>query len=338
MHPILKVINSRLLKKTSLFNVCYFVTYRCNARCSFCDLGNKALEKPELTTAQSKQLIDDLASMDVRSISLVGGEPTTREDLHHIISHIRAHGIKALVVTNGLKIRQDLVDARPDFISVSLDFADASHDRYRNVKGAYKKAIRALAFYSSQKRTFGHGLGVNIILLKENMYRLRDIIEIARGGGADSVSIQPPVRAQFRDEADGPLEFDDADIGEVERILDDLKREYGEYISQSRMFLQNIPHYLGGRAGHEMFCFAGGTFLNVDPCGDVVPCLYMPPVGNVVQDRLRDIVGKASFRQVHQRIIRGQCPGCYCPDILEPNLLFHPRHWPELLRKARRKL
>ena len=151
-----KVIASRFLPRAYLLNACFFVTYRCNAQCSFCNLGNRDLPAPELNTNEVKHIFDDMHTQGVRQVSLVGGEPMLRKDLPELITHLRQLDIFVSVVTNGFWVREDVLASKPDMLHVSLDSIGTQHDRLRNVRNGFQKALTAIKQYSALKSRYGY--------------------------------------------------------------------------------------------------------------------------------------------------------------------------------------
>lgn len=75
------------------------VTRRCNLACTYCNEYDD-FSKP-VPTAELLHRIDLLAALGTTVITLTGGEPLLHPDLELVIQRIRAHGIVAVMVTNG---------------------------------------------------------------------------------------------------------------------------------------------------------------------------------------------------------------------------------------------
>jgi len=68
----------RLIKKPVLCN--YYVTYRCNAKCDFCDIWEKP--SPLITIEDVESNLLDLRKLGVKVIDFTGGEPLLHPRLH----------------------------------------------------------------------------------------------------------------------------------------------------------------------------------------------------------------------------------------------------------------
>ena len=129
--------------------VVWNMTRRCNLRCLHCYSQSRDEAYPdELTTAEGKALIDDLAAFSCPVILLSGGEPLMRPDLPELVRHAANRGVRAVISTNGTLITGDFARTFKEFglsyVGVSLDGLRETHDRFRGVAGAYDKALAGI--------------------------------------------------------------------------------------------------------------------------------------------------------------------------------------------------
>jgi MoaA/NifB/PqqE/SkfB family radical SAM enzyme len=114
----------------------YYLTYRCNARCHFCDIW--ALEpKQEADLATITHNLQDLRRLGIKYVDFTGGEPLLKENVREIFAEAKRQGFTTSMTTNTIlypkraKEMQGLVD----FLNFSLDGADAeTHNQSRGVK------------------------------------------------------------------------------------------------------------------------------------------------------------------------------------------------------------
>ncbi len=88
----------RLIRKPVLCN--YYVTYRCNAQCSFCDIWEKP--SPYITEENVRENLRDLKKMGVKVIDFTGGEPLLHRELHVFLRIAKEMGFITTVTTNAL--------------------------------------------------------------------------------------------------------------------------------------------------------------------------------------------------------------------------------------------
>src|SRR5437660_10933153 len=81
------------------------VTYRCNERCVHCYLDHD--DHGEMTLAEIKDLLDQLAGAGVFFLTISGGEIFLRPDLFDILEHARALMFSVKIKTNAILIREE---------------------------------------------------------------------------------------------------------------------------------------------------------------------------------------------------------------------------------------
>ena len=78
--------NMRKRQAINPFYASYKVTNRCNFRCKFCNVWHE--KTPILDTAGAVQVLDNLERAGIFLLSLEGGEPLLRDDIHEILRHV----------------------------------------------------------------------------------------------------------------------------------------------------------------------------------------------------------------------------------------------------------
>lgn len=103
------------------------VTNRCNLTCPHCYTNaTRRRQAPELTTAQCRQVIDELVTLGTRWIGWTGGEPLLRDDLEDLARYALDRGdIRSGLTTNGVLLDERRVErlaaAGIRRVQVSLD-------------------------------------------------------------------------------------------------------------------------------------------------------------------------------------------------------------------------
>ncbi len=128
--------------------VVWNVTRRCNLKCVHCyaqAIDQDQIPPDELTTAEGKALLDDLAQFGAPVVLFSGGEPLVRADLPELAAYAVAKGMRAVISTNGTLIRpavaRELKEIGLSYVGISLDGLAEVNDRFRGVKGAFRKAL-----------------------------------------------------------------------------------------------------------------------------------------------------------------------------------------------------
>jgi radical SAM protein with 4Fe4S-binding SPASM domain len=129
--------------------VVWNVTRACNLACRHCYANAKRTPGPdELTNAEARAFLEDLAAYGVPAVLISGGEPLARPDLLELIAHGVALGLRFTLSTNGTlitpEVAGDLAEAGLVYAGVSIDGPEAQHDRQRCEEGAYRASVRGL--------------------------------------------------------------------------------------------------------------------------------------------------------------------------------------------------
>lgn len=123
----------RLKKGPVLCN--YYLTFRCNAKCNFCDIWEKP--SPYVTIENVRENLLDLKRMGVSVIDFTGGEPLLHQQLPEILKLAKSLGFITTVTTNTLlypKMASKL-HGLIDMLHFSLDDPDEQlHNESRGVK------------------------------------------------------------------------------------------------------------------------------------------------------------------------------------------------------------
>jgi MoaA/NifB/PqqE/SkfB family radical SAM enzyme len=122
----------RLVNKPVLCN--YYLTYRCNASCHFCDIWEKP--SPYVGIKEVEENLHALKRLDVKVIDFTGGEPLLHRQLPDFLTMAKNMGFITTVTTNCLLYPKFAAYLRGkiDMLHFSLDYADAAlHDQSRGV-------------------------------------------------------------------------------------------------------------------------------------------------------------------------------------------------------------
>lgn len=153
--------------------VVWNMTQRCNLKCVHCYAHAKDRTfEGELTTAQGKALIDDLAAFGSPVILFSGGEPTIHPDLPELAQYAVGKGMRAVISTNGTLITEEMAHTLKEiglsYVGISLDGLETIHDKFRAVKGSFQAALQGIR--NTQKAGIKVGLRFTI-----NRFNYQDI-------------------------------------------------------------------------------------------------------------------------------------------------------------------
>lgn len=113
----------------------YYVTYRCNARCGFCDIWEQP--SPRIAIEDAERNLDDLKRLGVRVIDFTGGEPLLHTELPTLLRMAKDRGFLTTVTSNGLLYPKQASSLKGliDLLHFSIDSPlPAEHNASRGVK------------------------------------------------------------------------------------------------------------------------------------------------------------------------------------------------------------
>src|SRR5579859_898113 len=103
MSGLLQEMTEKALKLNIPISVQIDLTYRCNERCVHCYLDHD--DHGEMTTAEIKHLLDEMAEAGVFILTLSGGEIFLRKDFFEILEYARLQrGFCVKLKTNAILI------------------------------------------------------------------------------------------------------------------------------------------------------------------------------------------------------------------------------------------
>ncbi|MCL2592286.1 MAG: radical SAM protein [Defluviitaleaceae bacterium] len=165
------------------------VTMGCNMRCAHCGSSCKEPLPDELTTDEALSLVDQIAELGLKWITISGGEPLTRVDLPIIIERFVSHSIVVNIITNGWllepQMAEKLKNSGVSTIAISLDGTEKTHDKIRQ-EGSYERIFKA--FKALQE--VGIATGAVTTISNENIGELPEMRKILTDNGIKSWQLQ----------------------------------------------------------------------------------------------------------------------------------------------------
>ena len=152
---------------------------RCNLACMHCYSISADIDFPgELDTAEVLRVMADLEACGVPALILSGGEPLLRKDIFQIAGRAKALGFYTALSTNGTLIDAQLAQRIGatgfDYVGISLDGLEATHDKFRRHTGAFGKSLAALRLC----RDLGIKVGVRFTLTQDNAADLPGLLDL----------------------------------------------------------------------------------------------------------------------------------------------------------------
>lgn len=338
--------------------VVWNVTNRCNLKCRHCYLNaEEEAYSDELSTAEAKLFIEDLAQMQVPVLLFSGGEPLVRQDIFELAAYAKTLGIRPVLSTNGTlitsEIAQKLKDAGFQYVGVSIDGAAETHDAFRGIQGAFAQTLQGV----KNAQAAGLKTGMRFTVNKLNYQDLPNVIELAAreeiprfcmyhlvyaGRGKDMVELDvTPAESREIMEMLIAKSLDFHKRGVEMEILTTDNHADGIYI------LRYLAQHQPGRVDEvqELLkmhggCSAGQKMANVNHLGNVHACQFWAhrPLGNIRERKFSEIWTDkhdeflCSLRDKFTKV-EGKCGKCsyreYCGGCRIRAEVVHGNIWGE---------
>ncbi|MCX7591022.1 MAG: radical SAM protein [Kiritimatiellae bacterium] len=260
------------------------LTDRCDCDCMFCGVDYDVNQTGAMMDVHlAVRILDELAGLGNKAIMFCGnGEPLLHPRSGEIIGY-GSRRMSASVTTNGLALDRagiELVDGLEWIrFSVNAGTPEAYAIVHRTKPEMFEIALKNLGAAVERKRTKGLGvtIGVQLVLLEENVHTVTTLAQRVKKLGADYFSVKPYSPHPLSNKH---LKVDYSALAWVEAEVKALETESFRVIFRVRSFEKLGEGKPYGR------CYGTNFFVFISANGDVWAC------NNYVGDR-RFLLGNA---------------------------------------------
>jgi pyrroloquinoline quinone biosynthesis protein E len=260
------------------------LTYRCALHCPYCsnpvDLARQA---SEMTTEQWLRVFSEAEALGVLQLHLTGGEPLARRDLEALVAGARSLGLFTNLITSGVPLVRTrlaaLRDAGLDAVQLSVQGVDAESSNRVAGLDCFDAKLAAAAWV----RELELPLTLNVVLHRDNLDRVAEMIELAERLGAHRLELantQYLGWALANREALLPTR---AQLDRARAIAFAAKKRLEGRLD----VLFVMPDYYSDRPRACMDGW-GRRFIDVAPDGTVLPCHAAASLPGLVFESARD--------------------------------------------------
>jgi pyrroloquinoline quinone biosynthesis protein E len=166
------------------------LTHACPLHCPYCSNPLELVRRStELSAADWQRVFIEAADLGIVQAHLSGGEPLLRADLDEIVAAARQAGIYTQLVTSGVGLTADrlaaLVEAGVNSVQLSVQDARGPNSDWIAGRVSYSAKEKAAALI----RACGLPFGVNVVLHRHNLDQVDELIDLARGWGAERLEL-----------------------------------------------------------------------------------------------------------------------------------------------------
>jgi MoaA/NifB/PqqE/SkfB family radical SAM enzyme len=283
----------------------------------------------ELTIEEIQEMARELSSLGLKRIVFSGGEPILRTDLEEICKIFSIQNVKQTLLTNGVLVKKkiDKLAQYLDELIISIDGANSeTHDAIRGVNSLnlITEGIK------HTKENFPNlDISFRTVIQKNNFRQLNDIIMLGKENGVNRVSFLPvdvyseAFGRENKDVAvnDNSLLLNAGEITELRNIINNIDKKYFErhFVSEPYAKLMGYADYFSSALGESKFplvyCNAPMMSTVITARGDVLPCFFLPKLGNIREKSLIQILNDdeaVSTRKQVRAFEPERCKTCVC--------------------------
>jgi MoaA/NifB/PqqE/SkfB family radical SAM enzyme len=294
----------RLTSKPVLCN--YYVTYRCNAKCSFCDIWEKP--SPYITLEDVAQNLRDLKRLGVQVIDFTGGEPLLHRQIDQMLGMAHDMGFITTLTTNGMlypKLAERL-KGKVDMLHFSLDSSDKDeHDKGRGMP-CYDFVMESIKV----ARELGERPDILFTVFRSNLHQLEEVYQKIVLPNKLLLIINPA------------FEYNGVETGEhlTEEELDYLTafgKRRSVYMNEGFVQLRRD----GGNHVADPVCKAASTTLVISPENELVlPCYHLGEKSYPINGQLYEVYKSQEVEELKRQEGRlPACEGCAINCYMQPS-------------------
>ncbi len=287
----------------------YYVTYRCNASCAFCDIWEKP--SPYVTLSQVQKNLIDLKKLGVKVIDFTGGEPLLHREIGHFLTLAKKMKFITTLTTNALLYSKRALELKGkiDMLHFSLDSLDkAKHDLSRNV-ACYDQLMESIDLAIS----LGERPDILFTISPQNLDEVPAIHEFCVSKKLMLIL--------------NPL-FDYKGVKTEAYFSDDQLKKLSGYGKLKNVFLNQGFIKLRKNGGNDIknpACFAGENTIVISPENELItPCYHLGLKKFKIEDNLYTLYSEFEVKKERDKAGKSKaCASCTINCYMQPSFLTH---------------
>lgn len=298
-------------------------TDNCNMRCIMCNQWRET-KTNELTTAEWKGVIDQLADIKITKIGFNGGEPLLCKDLPEIFAHVTSRGMTPALITSGFLLDEAkleaLLKAGMGHVTLSIDGVGAEYVKIRGREwGRVEKAAELLGKAYQAGRVEAN---IGFVIMKQTLEHLPGVQALCERVGLPlTFSLVDSTPFFFKLEANemtaantnwcGPE--DRKRLRDIQKALTEMKGKNPGAVIGTWASIAYIADYFSDPLHKEIPCTVSQVRVMINSHGEVYGgCWSMGNYGSIREKPLKEIMASPAYRKAHKAMFKKECPGCSC--------------------------
>lgn len=251
-----------------LYTLIAELTYLCPLRCVYCSNPMDLAAHPDrLSTADWLRVFAEAAALGALQLNLSGGEPLLRKDLEALVAGAHALDFYSNLITSGLPLTRErlsrLRDAGLSSVQVSIQDARAPDSDRIAGRTSFEHKLQVARWV----KELGLPLTVNMVLHRQNLDRVADMIALAEELSADRLELANTQYLAWALSNRSALLPSRAQLDRAREVA----RAARERLKGEMELLFVLPDYYSDRPKACMSGW-GKRYLLVSPDGLALPC------------------------------------------------------------------
>jgi len=282
----------------------YYLTYRCNARCSFCDIWERPSPFASLDTVAEN--LTDLKKLGVKVIDFTGGEPLLHPQIGEVLAMAKKKKLITTLTTNGILYprKAEEIKGLVDMLHFSLDSSDREeHDQMRGV-ACYDKVIESVGV----ARQLGERPDILFTVFDHNIDQVEEVYQEICLPNKLMLILNPAF-----------------DYNEIKTTLSgETMNALLQWGKKKEVFLNSAFIELRKRGGNHVedpVCRAASSTLVISPDNELLlPCYHLGKGSYPIKNRLYDLYHSQEVQQMVKMEGRyPECEGCTINCYMQPS-------------------
>ena len=287
----------------------YYITYRCNTRCEFCDIqqtyGKKV--KVDCSFEDVKRNLPQLKSTGIRFIDFTGGEPLLHKQLPDMLNAAKKTGLYTSITTNCLLYpeRASELAGLVDFLHFSLDSLDEKENDSMRGQGSFSKVMES--FQIAKK--LGEHPDLLFTVTESNFQAIKALADFAQENKL--ILIVNPI-----------FQYSKQKLINI-KILDYIEKfQISPYVYQNRALHRLLRS--GGNKRTFPRCRAVTSTIVISPNNEVLfPCFHFQQLALPIKDDLKQVRNSPKIKLFKkQQGTFSFCEGCTINCYFDPSFLY----------------
>jgi GTP 3',8-cyclase len=277
-------------------------TNRCNHRCIFCALDYREHTRNDIDPTVMIDTLKEMAKCGVKSVMFAGeGEPLLHKNISDFIETAKTSGMDVALSTNGVMFSEEILKKTLPYLSwVRYSLDAGTMETHRVVHGAgsndFNKIIKNIRKAVKIRNENGYNvtLGVQMLIIPDNIREIIPFIKLIRDAGADNVQLKPYSHHPL---SNNQFFVDHAEINNIEQEILSYNSDTFQVIYR-KMTLQRLHD-----PKQYQECLGLPFYALIESDGSVIPCnLYYNnksfTYGNLYKESFSEILKGSNRKKI----------------------------------------